>query len=67
MITNKVVCPCIFSNNNCVSLFRYLFHLSKIDLDDGYVGDKYPLCVDQPKYHFLKRGARYRLLGGAYV
>ena len=57
------------TNSPLVSLsIQYLyFRSSKIDLDDGYVGDKYPLCVDQPKYHFLKKGAVYRLLGGAYM
>ena len=28
-----------------------------------YIGDGYPLCVDRPKYHFLKKNAKYRLLG----
>jgi len=30
-----------------------------------YIGDKYPLCIDRPEYHFLKKGAKYRLLGGS--
>lgn len=36
----------------------------KIDLDQGYIGDKYPLCADLPSKHFLKKNAQYRLLGG---
>lgn len=36
----------------------------KIDLLGGYIGDKFPLCEDRPKYHFLKKGATYRFLGG---
>ena len=36
----------------------------KIDLLGGYIGDRFPLCEDRPKYHFLKKGATYRFLGG---
>jgi len=36
----------------------------KLGLNAEYIGDKYPLCTDQPEYHFLKKGAKYRLLGG---
>jgi hypothetical protein len=36
----------------------------KSDLQGGYIGDRYPLCVDQPAKQFLRRGATYRLLGG---
>eukprot|EP00957_Ditylum_brightwellii_P126788 9664484-Ditylum_brightwellii.AAC.1 len=35
----------------------------KRDLNDGWVGDRYPLCVDLPPKHFLKKGATYTLLG----
>ena len=35
----------------------------KMGLDGKYIGDGYPLCVDLPNQHFLKRGATYRLLG----
>ena len=34
-----------------------------MDLGDGFIGDKVPLCVDLPQRHFLKKGAQYRLLG----
>ncbi len=34
-----------------------------MDLGDGFIGDKIPLCVDLPQRHFLKKGAQYRLLG----
>ena len=37
----------------------------KLGLNGEYIGDKYPLCVDQPEYHFLTIGAKYRLLGGS--
>jgi len=36
----------------------------KIDLLGGYIGDKFPLCEDLPSRPFLKKGAKYRLLGG---
>jgi len=36
----------------------------KTNLIGGYIGDKYPLCTNTPKLHFLKKGAEYRLLGG---
>ena len=37
----------------------------KLGLKQIYIGDLYPLCVDKPRYHFLKRGAKYRLLAGS--
>ena len=37
----------------------------KMDLDSGFVADKYPLCVDLPEEHFLKKGATYRLIGSS--
>lgn len=43
--------------------------LPKLGLEDHagrqYVGDKYPLCSDLPKMHFLKAGATYVLRGSA--
>ena len=35
----------------------------KLGLGQKYIGDGYPLCVDRPKHHFLKKGAKYILLG----
>ena len=35
----------------------------KMGLGKQYVGDGYPLCADMPQQHFLKRGAKYILLG----
>ena len=35
----------------------------KTDLTDGYIGDGYPLCTDLPERMFLRKGAKYRLLG----
>jgi len=37
----------------------------KTDLHNGYIGDNYPLCVDLPERHFLKKGATYQLLGSS--
>ena len=33
----------------------------------GWIGDRYPLCSDLPRHHFLKIGARYHLRGGTSV
>jgi len=38
-------------------------HMPKTDINGGYIGDRFPLCVDAQDKHFLKQGARYRLLG----
>lgn len=35
----------------------------KSDMTGGYIGDGYPLCVDLPEKMWLRRGAKYRLLG----
>ena len=35
----------------------------KMNLYDGYVGDGYPLCHDLPSKPFLKKGAKFRVLG----
>jgi len=35
----------------------------KMDLNDGYIGDRYPLCADLASPSFLTKGAKYRLLG----
>jgi cullin-associated NEDD8-dissociated protein 1 len=35
----------------------------KMDLNDGYIGDTFPLCEDLPDYSFLKYGAEYKLIG----
>lgn len=37
----------------------------KMDLGDGFIGDKVPLCVNLPDKHFLKKGAQFRLLGSS--
>ena len=29
---------------------------------EGYLGDGYPRCFELPPRHFLRRGAKYRLL-----
>lgn len=35
----------------------------KSNLENGFIGDKYPLCVDLPKRAYLMKGAKYVLLG----
>ena len=35
----------------------------KSKIDGGWIGDRYPLCVDLPKDHFLKMGAKFVLRG----
>jgi uncharacterized protein (DUF1501 family)/uncharacterized protein (DUF1800 family) len=37
----------------------------KMGLNGKYIGDGYPLCVDRPQYHFLRKNAKYRLLGSS--
>ncbi len=37
----------------------------KTDLHGGYIGDKVPLCEDLPNQHFLKKGAKYQLIGSS--
>jgi uncharacterized protein (DUF1800 family) len=39
----------------------------KMGLNGNYIGDGYPLCVDRPKHHFLRRNAKYRLLGSSSI
>lgn len=36
----------------------------KRGLDGKYIGDRYPLCEDLPEKAFLRKGAKYKLLGG---
>ena len=35
----------------------------KRSLTNGYIGDRYPLCVDMPEQAFLRIGAKFRYLG----
>lgn len=37
----------------------------KIGMDDEYIGDRYVLCTEEPPRMFLRKGARYLLLGGS--
>lgn len=39
----------------------------KTDMNGGYIGDGYPLCVDLPDQMFLKTGGSYRLLGASHM
>ena len=60
-----------FHESSLSSIFRYLTdhdfslltYFNQITTDGGYLGDKYPLCVDLPERHFLFKGATFRLLG----
>ena len=45
--------------------YRDLF--PKVDLNDGHLGDRYPLCVDLPERSFLRAGARYSYLGRSSI
>jgi len=42
-------------------------HIPKMGLEKQYVGDKYMLCNDLPNLSFLRRGAKYRLLGNSQL
>ena len=58
-----------FSNtDSLITPFILLHHrhdfFPKLSLD-AWIGDRYPLCIDLPKYHFLKIGATYQLRGGS--
>jgi hypothetical protein len=48
-----------------IELFCRHDEFSKMDLDGNYIGDRVPLCADLPEYQFLKKGAKYRLLGSS--
>ena len=37
----------------------------KSHTENGYIGDNFPLCIDLPSRHFLRKGARYRFLGSS--
>jgi hypothetical protein len=39
-------------------------YFPKASVDGNWIGDRYPLCVDLPKHHFLKIGATFRFRGG---
>ncbi len=54
-----------FATLNCgLSLYRR-DSFPKQDLDGNFIGDSYPLCKDLPRRHFLRKGAKYRLLGSS--
>ena len=38
-------------------------HFPKLGLDGKYIGDFYPLCEDFPSDTFLRKGAKWKLLG----
>ena len=40
-------------------------HFPKTALNNGYIGDKYPVCQETPEAHFLQQGERYVLAGAA--
>ena len=41
--------------------------LPKTKLDDGYIGDQYPLCINLPAQHWLKPGARFVFSGDTSI
>jgi hypothetical protein len=51
---------CNDRNSPHVNPFTMILQLG---LDHNYIGDGYPLCNDLPEKHFLKKGAKFRLLG----
>eukprot|EP01122_Echinamoeba_exundans_P008354 TRINITY_DN275_c0_g1_i1.p1 TRINITY_DN275_c0_g1~~TRINITY_DN275_c0_g1_i1.p1 ORF type:complete len:1994 (-),score=503.35 TRINITY_DN275_c0_g1_i1:77-6058(-) len=42
---------------------RWRDRLPKAKLDDGYLGDTYPLCDEMPSLMFLREGATYEFTG----
>ncbi len=34
-----------------------------MDLFQNFIGDRYPLCIDEPDKQYLRKGATYRLIG----
>ena len=44
---------------------QYRDLMPKRGLDGLYVGDQYPLCYDLPERAFLRKGAKYRAVGGS--
>ena len=42
---------------------RYRDVLPKMNLYDGYIGDGFPLCSELPERAFLRKGAKFRVLG----
>ena len=59
----------IFTSKNLVDPMQIIPEwrdiFPKIDLANGYIGDGYPLCVDMPHKSFLRKNAKYRLLGSS--
>lgn len=53
------------THNNTSTIGVYRDPFPKVDLYNGFIGDKVPLCDDLPNLHFLKKGATYRLLGSS--
>ena len=39
----------------------------KPSVDGNWIGDRYPLCADLPKRHFLKIGATFRFRAGSTI
>ena len=44
---------------------EYRDFFPKMGLLQRYIGDGYPLCADLPPRHFLRKDAKYRLLGSS--
>ena len=58
-------------NNNRIDPLRIIPEwrdkFPKTETTEGYIGDRYPLCSDQPSQPYLKLGASYRFLGSSYM
>jgi uncharacterized protein (DUF1501 family) len=46
---------------------RYRDRYPKTSLDDGYLGDTYPLCEQLPPRHYLRAGATYEYSGDVSI
>lgn len=44
---------------------RYKDVFPKTDVMGGYIGDRYPLCIDFPEKDFLRKGAVYDFVGSS--
>ena len=44
---------------------NYRDRFPKMNLHDGYIGDGYPQCGDLPEKAFLRKGAKFRVLGAS--
>ena len=60
---STLVDPMVITNMGSTGYEAYRDLFPKVDLNDGHLGDRYPLCSDLPRRSFLRAGARYSYLG----